>query len=197
MEFPPLPIDPTAITIGGLGLIPTIVFLLQILKSYFPDNTPAKVWSSFALLMGVGGVFLAQYDAGGIPANAVAILVLIVTGLVVGTAAQASYDHAIRNRPVIYQEMSPPTPYEIGLAKEALKARGLTPGGEISLTSTLEVPETSDWAVLGADGRFYDITVNAAGQLVAVPLDESEDEEKTEPVELGKPHSGTSDFSEG
>lgn len=91
----PLPFDPYTLAIGGFGLIPTIIFLVQIIKPYVPNATP-QVWRVVALVLGILLVFVSQLDNGSLPTTASGIITLLITGLIVGKLAHEGYDQTIR-----------------------------------------------------------------------------------------------------
>jgi hypothetical protein len=168
MELPPLPFDPYAIALGGFSLIPTIVFLIQIAKSFFPNAIP-DFWRVSALVLGVLGAVGAFHDQNALPVTVGGWIALFITGLVVGRLATAGYDQTLRDRkPVIYQSMDP----AFGSDFSTLSVFDLNPS----------IPVPGGGAITGG--------VVEVGEIEA-------DEKKTEPLNVGKHRSDTSDFSEG
>lgn len=185
-NLPSLPFDVWTLAVGGASLIPSIIFLIQIAKSFFPNALP-DVWRVSALVLGVLGVVGAFHDQNALPATVGGWIAILIGGLVVGVLASAGYDKTRKDlRPQIYQSMD----HGIGLDSTGLQGFDLSVNGaSFRLQPSIEEAEEPLYYVLGEDGRHYDLTVRD-GQVVALLSDE-------QPVELGKSDSGTSEFSEG
>lgn len=129
-----LPFEIIKVAFNGIPVIAFIFALIQILKSFAPDDTSPQLWRGLAVGLGIVGCLVWQFGESGPPQEPVAWVSALVTGVVFGYLAMRLYDQTL-------------TDAERSLLKKTLRGRRST-------TKTIDLKGLSPEA---ADARIREI----------------------------------------
>lgn len=92
-----LPFDPMAATIDGVQLIASLIFFIQILKSFdvLRRRVAPDAWRGLVLFLGAVGIVLFYAKERGLPTDAAGWFALVLIGLVSGGMAMRAYDQTM------------------------------------------------------------------------------------------------------
>jgi hypothetical protein len=90
-----LPFEIINVAFNGIPVIAFIFALIQILKSFAPDDTSPQVWRGLAVVLGIIGCLVWQFRESGPPVEPVAWVSALITGVVFGFLAMRLYDQTL------------------------------------------------------------------------------------------------------
>lgn len=90
-----LPFEIIQVAFNGIPVIAFIFALIQILKSFAPDDTSPQVWRGLAVVLGIIGCLVWQFRESGPPVEPVAWVSALITGVVFGYLAMRLYDQTL------------------------------------------------------------------------------------------------------
>jgi hypothetical protein len=90
-----LPFEILSVAFGGIPVIAFIFALIQILKSFAPEDTNPQVWRGLAVVLGIVGCLFWQSGESGLPTTPAGWLTNLITGVVFGYLAMRLYDQTL------------------------------------------------------------------------------------------------------